>query len=66
MSQAFEEIGHSSMSHLLSFLLFLLLFLGDCGIEWLAFEHTPIWQINCYSPVIRGSGGFDVPCYGAG
>lgn len=36
------------------------------GLEWKAFGHTPIWQKNCFSPVIKGSGGPDVPCNGQG
>ncbi|KAF2735138.1 SGNH hydrolase [Polyplosphaeria fusca] len=36
------------------------------GMEWKAFGHTPIWQKNCFSPVIKGSGGPDIPCYGSG
>lgn len=36
------------------------------GMEWKAFGHTPIWQKNCFSPVIKGSGGPDIPCNGSG
>jgi hypothetical protein len=36
------------------------------GIEWVAFGHTPVFQKNCFSPVIKGSGGPDIPCNGSG
>jgi hypothetical protein len=36
------------------------------GMEWKAFGHTPIWQKNCFSAVIKGAGGPDVPCNGKG
>ncbi|CAI6311862.1 unnamed protein product [Periconia digitata] len=36
------------------------------GYEWKAFGHTTIWQKNCFSPVIKGSGGPDIPCNGSG
>jgi hypothetical protein len=36
------------------------------GMEWRAFVHTPIWQKNCFSPVIQGAGGPNVPCNGKG
>ncbi|KAI9682411.1 MAG: hypothetical protein M1817_000465 [Caeruleum heppii] len=36
------------------------------GFEWVAFGHTPIWQKHCFTPVIEGSGGPDVPCNGLG
>jgi hypothetical protein len=36
------------------------------GYHWRAFGHTPIWQKNCFSSVIKGVGGPDIPCNGSG
>ncbi|KAF2728813.1 hypothetical protein EJ04DRAFT_569167 [Polyplosphaeria fusca] len=34
------------------------------GMEWKAFGHTTVFQKNCFSPVIKGSGGPDILAMG--